>query len=175
MKKSVLIMLIALIVVGCVVLTSCQTKAQEPAVEYVNLGLELKNKTEKVITEYYLYETGAEFKYNNLIEHIPGLESGKWNSGKMKNGASSYPMGYLIRPVAESYEVCVVFEDGTSMIIPDLELLKADSDGRLPNEISLKADAADVKVQFDDDPEVQPAIDAAIAAGVTLDGWYPAK
>ena len=84
-------------------------------------------------------------------------------------------MGYLIRPVAESYEVCVVFEDGTSMIIPDLELLKADSDGRLPNEISLKADAADVKVQFDDDPEVQPAIDAAIAAGVTLDGWYPAK
>ena len=61
------------------------------------------------------------------------------------------------------------------MIIPDIELLKADSDGRLPNEISFKPDANDVKVQFDDDADVQPAIDAAIAAGNTMDGWYPAK
>lgn len=174
MKKSVLIMLVALIVVGCAVLTSCQTKAQGPAVEYVNLGLELKNKTDKVIVEYYLYPTGSEDHYNNVIEGIEGLEGG-WASGKMKTGASAYPMGYLIRPVSDSYEVFVKFEDGTSMVVPDIELLKADSDGRLPNEISLKPDPADVKVQFDDDPEVQPAIDAAIASGITLDKWYPAK
>ena len=174
MKKSLIIML-ALVVALCAVLTSCATKAEEPAVEYTNLGLELKNKTEKVIVEYYLYETGAAQQYNNLIAHIPGIVDGKWNSGKMKTGSSSYPMGYLIRPVAETYEVKVVFEDGTEMIVPDIELLKADSDGRLPNEISLKPDPNDVKVQFDDDPEVQPAIDAAIAAGVTLDEWYPAK
>ncbi|MBR2282627.1 MAG: hypothetical protein IJ863_08400 [Spirochaetales bacterium] len=175
MKKSLIVML-ALLVALCAVLTSCATKAEaaEPQVEYTNLGLELKNKTEKVIVEYYLYETGSEERYNNVIEGIPGLD-GKWNSGKMKTGESAYPMGYLIRPVADSYEVKVVFEDGSEMIIPEIELLKADSDGRLPNEISLKPDPADVKVQFDDDPEVQPAIDAAIAAGVTLDKWYPAN
>ncbi len=167
MKKSVLIMLIALIVVGCAVLTSCASKG--PAVEYVNLGLELKNKTEKTITEYYIYETGAEKLYNNLITGMPEAVDGKWAGGKTK----VYPKGFVIRPAADSYEVKVVFEDGTEMIIPDIELLKADSDGRLPNEISLKPDPNDVKVQFDDDADVQPAIDAAIAAGVTMDGWYP--
>ncbi len=171
MRKSALIMLIALIVVGCAVLTSCQTKAQEPAVEYVNLGLELKNKTEKTITELYIYETGANFKYGNIIAFMEEAVDGKWAGGKTK----VYPKGFVIRPVADSYEVQIVFEDGTEMIVPDLELLKADSDGRLPNELSFKPDANDVKVKFDDDADVQPAIDAAIAAGNTMDGWYPAK
>lgn len=166
MKKSVLIMLIALIVVGCVALTSCQTKAK---VNYVNLGLELKNKTEKTIVEYYIYETGAASHYNNLIAGMAEAVDGKWLGGKTK----VYPKGFIIRPEAESFEIMVVFEDGTSMIIPEIELLKADSDGRLPNEISLKPDPNDIKVQFDDDEDVQPAIDAAIAAGVTMDGWYP--
>ena len=168
MKKSVLIMLIALIVVGCVALTSCQSAKKDDA-NYVILGLELKNKTEKTITEYYLYETGSEFVYNNLIEHMPEAVDGKWAGGKTK----VYPKGFLIRPEAASYEVMVVFEDGSSMVVPDIELLKEDSDGRLPNEISLKPDPNDVKVQFDDDADVQPAIDAAIDARVPMDGWYP--
>ena len=168
MKKSVLIMLIALIVVGCVALTSCQS-AKKADANYVILGLELKNKTGKTITEYYLYETGSENTYNNLIEYMPEAVDGKWEGGKTK----VYPKGFLIRPEAASYEVLVVFEDGTSMVVPEIELLKEDSDGRLPNEISLKEDPADVKVQFDDDPDVQPAIDAAIDARVPMDGWYP--
>ena len=168
MKKSVLIMLIALIVVGCVALTSCQSAKKSDA-NYVILGLELKNKTGKTITEYYLYETGSENTYNNLIEHMPEAVDGKWAGGKTK----VYPKGFLIRPEAASYEVFVVFEDGTSMVVPEIELLKEDSDGRLPNEISLKEDPADVKVQFDDDPDVQPAIDAAIDARVPMDGWMP--
>ncbi len=176
MKKSLIIAL-ALLVALCAVLTSCATKAEaaaEPEVTYVNLGLELKNKTEKVVTELYIYESGAENLYNNIVAGIPGID-GKWNSGKMKTGDSEYPMGFIIRPEAASYEAKLVFEDGTNMIVGDLELLKADSDGHLPNEISFKPDAMDVKVKFDDDEGVQPAIDAAIAAGVTLDGWYPAK
>ncbi len=169
MKKSVLIMLIALLVFGCVALTSCQS-AKKADVDYVILGLELKNKTGKTITEYYLYETGAKELYNNIIEKMPEAVDGKWAGGKTK----VYPKGFLIRPEAESYEAKVVFEDGSVMIVPDIELLKEDSDGRLPNEISLKEDPADVKVQFDDDADVQPAIDAAIEAGVPMDGWKPA-
>lgn len=172
MKKSVIIALVALIICGCVFLTSCQSSSKTAKPQYVGLGLELKNKTEKTIVEYYLYETGSTERYNNIIEHIEGID-GKWKSGKMKTGASAYPMGFLIRPYAETYEVYVVFEDGTDMTVPGLELLKPDADGHVPNEISLKPDPMDVKVQFDDDPEVQPAIDAAIEAKVPLDGWIP--
>ena len=168
MKKSVLIMLVALIVVGCAVLTSCQTKAQGPAVEYVNLGLEFKNKSEKTITGLYLYPTGSEELYQNIIPGF-GMDGNLWTAGKVK----VYPKGFVIRPVAESYEVKLVFEDGTEMIVPELYLLTPDSDGRLPNEISFKPDPNDVKIKFDDDADVQPAIEEAIAAGVTFDGWYP--
>ncbi|MBO4424890.1 MAG: hypothetical protein J5768_05185 [Spirochaetales bacterium] len=168
MKKSVLIMLVALIVVGCAVLTSCQTKAQGPAVEYVNLGLEFKNKSEKTITGLYLYPTGSEELYQNIIPGF-GMDGNLWTAGKVK----VYPKGFIIRPVAESYEVKLVFEDGTEMIVPELDLLTPDSDGRLPNEISFKPDPNDVKIKFDDDADVQPAIEEAIAAGVTFDGWYP--
>ena len=171
MKKSVIIALVALIICGCALLTSCQS-AKGPQVEYVGLGLEFKNKSEKTITELYLYETGSANLYNNLI---PGfgdhLTDGKWASGKVK----VYPKGYVIRPYADSYEVKIVFEDGTEMILPDLELLKPDLDGHCPNEISIKPAAEDVKVQFDDDEDVQPAIEAAILSGITFDGWYPAK
>ena len=170
MKKSVLIALIALIVVGCVALTSCQTKAEGPKVTYMNLGLEFKNKTEKTVTELYLYPTGSGELYNNIVPGF-GMEGNLWTAGKVK----VYPKGFVIRPEADSYECKLVFEDGTEMIVPDIELLKADSDGRYPNEISFKPAVEDVKVQFDDDEDVQPAIDAAIAAGVPFDGWYPPK
>ena len=83
-------------------------------------------------------------------------------------------MGFIIRPEAASYEAYLVFEDGSTMVVSDLELLKEDSDGRLPTEISFKPDPDDVKVKFDDDEIVQPSIDAAIAAGVPMDGWKPA-
>ena len=49
MKKSALILLIVMVVAACEVLTSCRTKAQEPAVEYMDFGLEFKNKTEKTV------------------------------------------------------------------------------------------------------------------------------
>ena len=169
MKKSVLIMLIALIVFGCVALTSCQT-AKKSDVNYVILGIELKNKTEKTITELYIYDTGSKDAYNNIIEHMPEAVDGKWAGGKTK----VYPMGFIIRPEAASYEAYLVFEDGSTMVVSDLELLTEDSDGRLPNEISFKPDPNDVKVKFDDDEIVQPSIDAAIAAGVPMDGWKPA-
>lgn len=168
MKKSVLIMLVALIIVGCAVLTSCQTKAQEPAVEYVNLGLEFKNKSEKTVTGLYLYPTGSEELYANIVPGF-GMDGNLWTAGKVK----VYPKGFLIRPVAETYEAKLVFEDGTEMIVPELDLLTPDSDGRLPNEVSFKPDPNDVKIKFDDDADVQPAIDEAIAAGVPMDGWYP--
>ena len=116
MKKSVLIMLVALIIVGCAVLTSCQTKAQEPAVEYVNLGLEFKNKSEKTVTGLYLYPTGSEELYANIVPGF-GMDGNLWTAGKVK----VYPKGFLIRPVAETYEAKLVFEDGTEMIVPELD------------------------------------------------------
>ena len=169
MKKSIIIALVALIVCGCVFLTSCQS-AKAEKVEYVNLGLEFKNKTEKNVTALYLYPTGSEELYPNIVPGF-GMEGDLWKAGKVK----VYPKGFVIRPVAETYEAKLVFEDGTEMIVPGLELLKTDSDGRPMNEVSFKPDPDAVKVQFDDDPDVQPGIDAAIAAGVPYDGWYPAN
>ncbi len=168
MKKSALILLIVMVVAACAVLTSCQTKAQEPAVEYMDFGLEFKNKTEKTVVGLYLYPAGSAELYPNIVDGF-GMD-GKWAAGKVK----VYPKGFVTRPIADTYEVKLVFEDGTEMIISDIELLKADSDGRLPNELSFKPDANDIKVQFDDDEDVQPAIDEAIKAGIPLDGFVPA-
>lgn len=165
MNKRVLVILMALIVAGCALLTSCQS-AKAP--ETVRLGLELKNKSGKVVTEMYIYETGAADKGGNIIaaqsELIP---DGKWQSGK----GGVYLYGFVDRPVAETYDLEMVFEDGTSLIVPDMELLKPNSDGNLPNEISVK-DAVDpdlTKIEFDDDAEVIGYINAAIEAGVALD------
>ena len=37
---------------------------------YEKLGLEIKNKTGKNITEFYIYETGATEKYNNMVPYL---------------------------------------------------------------------------------------------------------
>lgn len=165
MKKRVLVILMALIVAACAVLTSCQS-AKAP--EQVCLGLELKNKTGKVVTEMYIYETGAAEKGANIIAaQVAQIPDGKWQSGK----GGVYLYGFVVRPLAESYDLEMVFEDGTNLVVPGMELLKPNSDGFLPNEISIK-DAVDpdqAKIEYDDDAEVIGYINAAIEAGVALD------
>lgn len=156
MKKSLIIML-ALVVALCAVLTSCATK-----VETVDLGLEFKNKTGHDATALYLYPEGSEDKGCNIVEAY-GVENGLWVAGK----GGVYICCHLIRPVAEVYTVELVFADGTETLLIPAELLKPDADGNCPNLISIK-DAVDpdlCKIEYESDEEDV----ANIAAGPYLD------
>ena len=170
MKKSTVTALVALIVCACALLTGCQS-SKAPRVEYVILGLELRNETGKNITECYLYETGSGDLYGNLIRFIPESAGGKWAGGNNPPALN----GFVIRPAADTYKVKAVFDDGTYVTASYLELLLPDAEGNLPNEIALQLDAMGVRAVFDDDPAVQVAIDDAISAGITMDGWYPPR
>ena len=152
---------------------------------YVILPLELKNKTNKqdkanarFITEFYLYETGATEAYGNMVEFLVGEDGQpleKWGYGKSSEGGI-YAFGFFIRPEAATYEVKLVFEDGTDLIIPDIDLLTPNADGFLPNEISIK-DSLDpdfTEVSYDDgDPEPLQYLEQAMKIGIPLDNWYP--
>ncbi|MDR1801687.1 MAG: hypothetical protein LBQ95_07625 [Lachnospiraceae bacterium] len=142
---------------------------------YEILGLELKNKTGKDVTEYYFSEAGSTTQYNNMVPCLvdeDGNNIEKWVAGK----GGLYAFGFFIRPTADSYTVNLVFDDGETLEITDIDLLKPNGDGFLSNEISMK-DAVDpdlTEVSYDDgDPEPLQYIKDAIAAGIPLDKWYP--
>lgn len=143
---------------------------------YEMLGLEIKNKTGKGIVEFYLYETGADPKaYPSMIPNLineDGSAVTVWGSGK----GGLYVFNFFIRPYAETYEVLVVYEDGTTMTVPDIDLFTPNGDGFRSNEISMK-DAVDpdlTEISYDDgDPEPLQYIKDAIAAGIPVDLWYP--
>ena len=113
--------------------------------------------------------------YKNMITNLVDAD-GKavtvWQPGK----GGLYVFSFFLRPHTDTYEIYVVFEDGTSMIIPDIDLFTPNGDGFASNEISMK-DAADpdlTEITYDDgDPEPIQFIKDAIAAGLTADAWYP--
>ena len=138
---------------------------------YVCLGLELKNKTDVNITKMYFYETGGTAEsYPDII--ALNVEDGIWKPGK----GGQYLFGYFVRPETKTYELKVVYEDGSELIVPDIDLFTPDGDGHLVNEISLK-DAKDPdleKIQYDDGyPEPIAYINDAIVGALPLDGWLP--
>mgnify|MGYP001228444404 FL=1 len=143
---------------------------------YEILGLEIKNKTGKGVTEFYFYETGGEAaSYNNMVPCLIDEEGNTvtvWQSGK----GGLYVFNFFIRPYAETYEIYLVFEDGTDLTVPAIDLFKLNTDGFSSNEISMK-DALDsdlTEVSYDDgDPEPLQYIRDAIVAGVPADAWYP--
>ncbi|MBR4165921.1 MAG: acid shock protein [Lachnospiraceae bacterium] len=157
---------------------------------YVKIGLELKNKGEEelAITEFYLYEKGASAdKYPNVIGQMRDAENGfelavdengeplkQWESGK----GGLYLFCFFIRPVSEFYEVKLVFEDGSELIVEDIpNLVIPSSAGTLNNELSFKSatDPDATKIQFDDNLEdAIPYIAVAMLLGDSADGWYPA-
>lgn len=143
---------------------------------YETLGLEIKNKTGLGITEFYFYETGGDHKmYKNMVTNLVD-ESGApvtvWQSGK----GGLYVFNFFLRPYAETYEIYVVFEDGTSLTIPAIDLFTLNGDGFASNEISMKdyADPDLTEISYDDgNPEPLQYIKDAIAAGHSADAWYP--
>ena len=160
--------------VAAVVATGKTTDNTYPG--YETLGLELKNKTGKNITEFYFYETGADFTmYKNMITNLVDAD-GKavtvWQPGK----GGLYVFSFFLRPHTDTYEIYVVFEDGTNMTVSGIDLFTPNGDGFASNEISMK-DAADpdlTEITYDDgDPEPIQFIKDAIAAGTTADAWYP--
>lgn len=143
---------------------------------YAILGLEIKNKTGLAITEFYFYEQGGDHTmYNNMVSYLideGGNAITAWQPGK----GGLYVFDFFIRPEAEFYEIYLVYEDGSTLTITDIDLNTPNGDGFLSNEISMK-DAVDpdlTEVSYDDgDPEPLQLIIDAINEGIPADGWYP--
>ena len=146
---------------------------------YVLIPVELKNKTGKGIKELYFYEEGGDPKmYNNMIDYLytpAGEKMDVLMSGKAKEGGM-YLFKCFIRPLADNYAIDVVFDDGATITYPIEGWFKADGDGHLPNEISLKntEDPDDIKIQYDDGvPEPIDYLAESLAKGYIVDQWYP--
>ena len=157
---------------------------------YVKIGLELKNKTEEElgITGLYLYETGGDREqYGNVIGKMRDAENGfelavddngeplsVWEPGK----GGLYLFAFFIRPAAETYEVYLEFEDGSSMTVAEIpNLVYPSSAGTLSNELSFKSatDPDATKIQYDDNMEdALPYIAMSLIFGYSADDWYPA-
>lgn len=146
---------------------------------YELIPIEIKNKTGKAIKEFYFYEEGGDPKaYNNMIDYLYTADGTKMDSlmsGKAKEGGM-YLFKCFIRPHAENYYIDVVFDDGATITYPIEGWFKADGDGHLPNEISLKnaEDPDDLKIQYDDGvPEPIDYLAESLAKGYIVDQWYP--
>lgn len=130
---------------------------------FVGLVLNVKNKTGKTITGFYIYpmpEDPLSVDLETAIFEEDWLDKDADGDNYEKNI-------YIIREAAEAYQLTVVFEDGTEFAA-DL--------GALANydKISLKGPTADdVKHEANDDPADIEAMDAIAAAGVTTDHVYP--
>ena len=131
---------------------------------YVGLALNIKNKTGKTINAFYIYETP---EHPELFAdlHVSVVEEG-WKD-KDADGDNYEKNIYIIRPVVDSYTICVMFEDGTEFT-KDLGALA------MYDKISLKGPAAeDVEHEPNDDPADIALMDELVAAGVATDGEYP--
>lgn len=95
-----------------------------------------------------------------------------WQPGK----GGLYVFDFFIRPTTATYEIYVVYEDGSNMTVTGIDLFTLNGDGFASNEISMK-DAVDpdlTEVSYDDgDPEPLQYIKDAIAEGIPADNWYP--
>lgn len=139
-------------------------------------GLEIKNKTGKDIVEFYFYEEGGDYsKYPNMVPCLIDADGNaitSWAPGK----GGLYVYDFFIRPIAEKYEVYVVYADGETMTVTGIDLTTPNGDGFKSNEISMK-DAVDpdlTEVSYDDGAEdALPFIAAALAEGIPVDFWYP--
>ena len=133
--------------------------AEDPAsgeATYKVLGLDLKNKTGKTVTGWYLYATGAEDKGDPLFT--------EW---KADPDEAYEQYAYIVRDAADTYEVYVEFEDGTNATKEGIELTGFDK-------ISMKAaEPGDWKIEPLDDQGDIDACQALIDAGMTTDNTYP--
>ena len=146
---------------------------------YELIAIELKNKTAKNIVDLRFFEEGGDPQsYNNVIDYLYNANGEKMASlmpGKAKEGGM-YLYKCFIRPHTDNYNVYVKFEDGAEITYPIEDWFKADGDGHLPNEISLKnaEDKYDIKVQYDDgDPDPLQYLALSLEKGYVLDQWYP--
>jgi hypothetical protein len=142
---------------------------------YETLGLEIKNKTVKGI------RSSISMKPAETTPCIRTWLQASWTIPARRSPLAVrqgglYVFNFFLRPHADTYEVYVVYEDGTTMTVPAIDLFTLNGDGFASNEISMK-DAVDpdlTEVSYDDgDPEPLQLIKDAIAAGIPADAWYP--
>ena len=137
---------------------------------FKTVGIEIKNKTDKNGVGLYFYEEGGDAaNYPNTLE-AQGISS--WAPGK----GGEYLFGYFVRPVAGTYTLKLVYDDGTELVIEGIDFDTPDADGNIINEISIK-DTFDpdlAKITFDDGLDAIEAINDATVTGAPLDGYVPA-
>ena len=132
---------------------------------YIGLALNVKNKTGKTINELYIYDMTEDPEV--FLDYYAPIFENPWLD-KDADGENYEQNIYIIRKIADNYQLKVVYEDGTEMTA-DLGKLA------LYDKISLKGPTAeDVKHEPDDDPADIAAMDALIEAGVATDGHYTA-
>ena len=130
---------------------------------YIGLALNVKNKTGKTINELYIYDMTEDPEV--FLDYYAPIFENPWLD-KDADGDNYEQNIYIIRKIADNYQLKVVYEDGTEMTA-DLGKLA------LYDKISLKGPTAeDVKHEPDDDPADIAAMDALIEAGVATDGHY---
>ena len=138
--------------------------AEEPAAEpaaaaYQKLGLDLKNKSGKVVNGFFVYVSGAEDKGASLINE-------EWVD-EDANPETYERFEYVVRDAAAAYDVYVTYTDGTDALAEGVALTGYDK-------ISLKGpEAGDWKIEALDDAADIAACDELFAAGKTSDNTYP--
>ena len=131
---------------------------------YVGLALNIKNKTGKTINALYIYEMPENPEFFADL-HVSVVDEG-WKD-KDADGDNYEKNIYIIRPAADAYMMCVMFDDDTEFTC-DLGALA------MYDKISLKGPTADdVKHEANDDPADIALMDELVAAGVATDGEYP--
>lgn len=168
MKKFLSIAL-ALAMVFCLAACGGQggkdpTPNPDPTPSYVSLRLNLKNKTDKIITGLYIYESGSEDKGLNLC-------NGFWayKGAENEGDANPYEVNAFIYRDAkiEKYDLYATFEDETDATWTGLTIANYDK-------LSMKGvTAEDLTHEAVDDDEDKKAMDAVAAKGYTTDGFYP--
>jgi hypothetical protein len=132
---------------------------------YIGLALNVKNKTGKTINELYIYDMTEDPEV--FLDYYAPIFENPWLD-KDADGDNYEQNIYIIRKIADNYQLKVIYEDGTEMTA-DLGKLA------LYDKISLKGPTAeDVKHEPNDDPADIAAMDALIEAGVATDGHYTA-
>ncbi len=136
-----------------------------PAEGYVQLALQLKNKTGKDIKELYIYPVGEEIGNNVTVEPLPDKET---------DGEGYERFILLFREEAKlgAMEIKVVYGDGEEAVWKLTDELKSYDKLSMDGGTQPDAEGAEWKHKASKE-EDYPEFEAVLATAIPDDGWYP--